>query len=371
MTNLISETCRKVESWLDQCANPCVLWSGGKDSTAMLHLIRHEVGAKLPCVQWREPRFRSRYAHSDRLAAEWDLEVYDWTPLAYALTDGYDIETGQPRFDFVKCYEMAPRKVMFLCLGTEEPKAEELASGRYLCGLDALRRPTGTFSLPLGRRLPRPEECRRGSYQGPSAARRGRLGAGRCADPVLPNAPLERCGRVGLPGSGRRAQRRHPLREGRRDVAAQKGQGEQQRLLPSLLELCEPSPRRHGLLPEELMRDKQHISSGALCGPDERGAGVPPDVGIYDCQRCGACCSHKWSWPVLRRDRSDAVGIPQWMLRDDYPLMKTTNSRCVALTGKVGCEVGCSIYNNRPNACRAFVPGSQLCREAREAAGII
>jgi hypothetical protein len=38
--------------------------------------------------------------------------------------------------------------------------------------------------------------------------------------------------------------------------------------------------------------------------------------------------------------------------------MKTTNSRCVALTGKVGCEVGCSIYNNRPNACRAFVPGS-------------
>ena len=148
MHDLISETCRKVEQWLGQCANPCVLWSGGKDSTAMLHLIRHEVGAKLPCVQWREPRFRSRYAHSDRLAAEWDLEVYDWTPLAYALTDGYDIETGQPRFDFVKCYEMAPRKVMFLCLGTEEPKADELASGRYLCGLDALRRPTGTFNFP-------------------------------------------------------------------------------------------------------------------------------------------------------------------------------------------------------------------------------
>jgi Fe-S-cluster containining protein len=50
--------------------------------------------------------------------------------------------------------------------------------------------------------------------------------------------------------------------------------------------------------------------------------------------------------------------------------MKTTNSRCVALTGKVGCDVGCSIYNNRPNACRAFVPGSQLCLEARSAAGI-
>jgi Fe-S-cluster containining protein len=58
------------------------------------------------------------------------------------------------------------------------------------------------------------------------------------------------------------------------------------------------------------------------------------------------------------------------MLRTDYPLMKTTNNRCVALTGKVGCNVGCSIYHNRPNACRAFVPGSTLCLEAREAAGL-
>jgi uncharacterized protein len=51
--------------------------------------------------------------------------------------------------------------------------------------------------------------------------------------------------------------------------------------------------------------------------------------------------------------------------------MKTTNHRCVALTGKVGCGVACSIYNSRPAACRAFVPGSPLCLEARAAAGIM
>ena len=62
---LIKDTCRQVERWLGQCANPVVLWSGGKDSTAMLHLIRYEVGANLPVIQWREPRFRSRYAFSD------------------------------------------------------------------------------------------------------------------------------------------------------------------------------------------------------------------------------------------------------------------------------------------------------------------
>jgi hypothetical protein len=148
MDKLVTDTCRRVERWLAASAKPVVLWSGGKDSTAMLHLIRHKVGAKTPVVQWREPRFRQRYAYSDGLAAAWDLEMYDYAPLGYGLTDGYDLETGVPRFDFVKMYEMAPGKVMSLCLGTEEPQPEELASGRYLCGLDALKRPTGTFNFP-------------------------------------------------------------------------------------------------------------------------------------------------------------------------------------------------------------------------------
>jgi hypothetical protein len=147
MEQLVKETCQKVERWLDASSNPVVLWSGGKDSTAMLHLITHKVGAKLPVIQWREPRFRHRYAYSDKLAQAWDLEVYDYAPLGYALTDGYDIETTVPRFDFVKLYPFG-HKALALCLGTEEPQPEELASGRYLCGLDALKRPTGTFNFP-------------------------------------------------------------------------------------------------------------------------------------------------------------------------------------------------------------------------------
>ena len=86
-----------------------------------------------------------------------------------------------------------------------------------------------------------------------------------------------------------------------------------------------------------------------------------------DCQSCGACCAHKWSWPILRRDRSDAVNIPEAMVRADLPLMRTTESRCVALSGEVGHRVGCTIYDARPSACRNFVPGSALCLEARKA----
>jgi Fe-S-cluster containining protein len=88
---------------------------------------------------------------------------------------------------------------------------------------------------------------------------------------------------------------------------------------------------------------------------------------MYDCQSCGACCSHKWSWPLLKKDRSDATNIPPNMIRSDYPLMKTENARCVALTGQIGVSVSCSIYQNRPNACRSFVVGSDLCVEARRA----
>lgn len=90
----------------------------------------------------------------------------------------------------------------------------------------------------------------------------------------------------------------------------------------------------------------------------------------YDCQKCGACCAHKWSWPVLRRDRSDARQIPRHLVREDLPLLKTVGNRCIALTGSVGISTGCSIYEARPAACRAFQPGSALCLEAREACGI-
>lgn len=91
---------------------------------------------------------------------------------------------------------------------------------------------------------------------------------------------------------------------------------------------------------------------------------------MYDCQSCGACCCFKWSWPVLRKDRSDATGIPKDMLREDYPLMKTTNNRCIALAGTVGKSVRCTVYENRPVSCQKFIAGSTLCKEAREKAGL-
>ena len=58
------------------------------------------------------------------------------------------------------------------------------------------------------------------------------------------------------------------------------------------------------------------------------------------------------------------------MQRNDYPLMKTENNRCLALEGEVGIAVKCSVYNCRPQACRLFNPGSTLCLEARAKIGL-
>lgn len=68
----------------------------------------------------------------------------------------------------------------------------------------------------------------------------------------------------------------------------------------------------------------------------------------------------------MKRDRSDAAGIPKKLIRNDYPLLKTVNGRCVALCGTVGQSVSCSIYEVRPLACQRFEKGSQLCLEARK-----
>jgi 3'-phosphoadenosine 5'-phosphosulfate sulfotransferase (PAPS reductase)/FAD synthetase len=145
LQNLVDETLTRAEYWLREFRNPVVLWSGGKDSTAMLHLLIFKLGVRLPCVQWREPRFRHRYAHSDLLAREWDLTLFDYAPGRIAIQDGFDIDTGQPRFDFLKYYQWGHHSALVLSLGTEHPKEGE----PYLCGLtDVLQRPTGSFNWP-------------------------------------------------------------------------------------------------------------------------------------------------------------------------------------------------------------------------------
>lgn len=144
MDQLISETIEKAKRWAKNWPNSVVLWSGGKDSTAMLHLLKFQAGIDVPVIQFRQPKFRERYAYSDQLIKDWDLTVYEYPASRFALADGPDTETGEVRFDLLHYFQWGTKAVV-LSLGTERPKEGE----KFMCGMDDfLKRPTGTFNWP-------------------------------------------------------------------------------------------------------------------------------------------------------------------------------------------------------------------------------
>jgi Fe-S-cluster containining protein len=105
---------------------------------------------------------------------------------------------------------------------------------------------------------------------------------------------------------------------------------------------------------------------------------------IYDCVTCGACCTN----PDENReiDYVDYVEIevgdkilkkPDLVRRlvvldDDFrPHMRLDrHQRCVALSGRLGRKVGCTIYHDRPSGCRSFTAGSKRCKAYRRERGI-
>jgi hypothetical protein len=144
--HLINKTINRIKEWNKRWPRAVVLWSGGKDSTALLHLIRYGAEIDIPVIQYRQPKFRERYAYSDYLIKEWNLEVYEYPPMKVALADGPDVNTGDVRFDMLHYFQWG-RDCVVLSLGTERPKDGE----KFLCGVtDFLQRPTGTFNWPWG-----------------------------------------------------------------------------------------------------------------------------------------------------------------------------------------------------------------------------
>jgi hypothetical protein len=144
METLINKTVEMIRLWNANWSNSVIFWSGGKDSTVLLHLLKFRVGLDLPVCQFREPKFRERYAYSDKLIKDWNLTVYDYPPIKTSLTDGPDIETGEVRFDLLKYFQWGSA-CMVMSLGTERPKENE----KFMCGLsEHLARPTGTFNFP-------------------------------------------------------------------------------------------------------------------------------------------------------------------------------------------------------------------------------
>ncbi len=104
-----------------------------------------------------------------------------------------------------------------------------------------------------------------------------------------------------------------------------------------------------------------------------------------DCLTCGACCASPFvgeGYIQLEKDEESRLarkGLPVLVIvpdpEDRIVMLGTKHNGegirvCAALTGRVGKQVACNIYEERPTLCRQFEAGSPECHQARRAVGI-
>jgi Fe-S-cluster containining protein len=94
------------------------------------------------------------------------------------------------------------------------------------------------------------------------------------------------------------------------------------------------------------------------------------------CTNCGACCaSFRVDFSVYELLSAGGT-VPDGLtveVNGSTCRMRGTDHvpiRCAALTGQIGTQVACGIYEWRPNPCRELEPGSHGCEKARARHGL-
>lgn len=121
MDDKIKNSLSAIEDSLSRSSKPIVMCSFGKDSLAMLHLIR--TIKKTPVLFFKEAFFAKKNRFANELSEEWDLDVYDFPPFAVRTIQDND------NFEVVNLYKIGPREFIFLPTGVSPPREGE----RFLC----------------------------------------------------------------------------------------------------------------------------------------------------------------------------------------------------------------------------------------------
>ncbi|MEY4644045.1 MAG: hypothetical protein RLZZ596_876 [Pseudomonadota bacterium] len=94
------------------------------------------------------------------------------------------------------------------------------------------------------------------------------------------------------------------------------------------------------------------------------------------CTDCGACCaSFRVDFAVYEVEGMGGQ-VPEGLavqVNGSTCRMRGTDHvpiRCAALTGNIGEQVSCSIYEWRPSPCREFGEGDYACNKARARHGL-
>lgn len=97
---------------------------------------------------------------------------------------------------------------------------------------------------------------------------------------------------------------------------------------------------------------------------------------MSECQRCGACCAFFRVDFSVYETAACGGAVPDGLVVDVAGAtvrMRGTDHwppRCTALTGTLGRQVACGIYEWRPSPCREFEAGSDACNRARARHGL-
>lgn len=130
------EALQFVEMLLSRFGKPALLWSSGKDSMALLHLVR-EVDKSVPLIFLREPQQPYRYGFATRVIQDWKIEeVHELPPAASYLCRRNDTTS------IIHQYRFGDRHLS-LPVDLVEVDGEPVA-----CGLEIMQRPKGSVSTP-------------------------------------------------------------------------------------------------------------------------------------------------------------------------------------------------------------------------------
>ena len=94
------------------------------------------------------------------------------------------------------------------------------------------------------------------------------------------------------------------------------------------------------------------------------------------CISCGACCAAFRVDFSSQELRHEGGCVPEGLaerLNDGLYRMRGTDytpPRCAALSGKIGEQVRCGIYEWRPNPCHELQAGTSSCNYARRQHGL-
>lgn len=77
------------------------------------------------------------------------------------------------------------------------------------------------------------------------------------------------------------------------------------------------------------------------------------------CNECGACCTRGWLISAYGIN-AELPGIKEMVNERGY-MNKKGNGECIAFDDKTKL---CTIYENRPSACKKFKRGNAQCRTA-------